>query len=336
MPPRRLAQDQPDRFGFTADNAAWARETIKKYPRGRQASAVIPLLWRGQEQEGWVTRPMIEKVAAMLSMPTIRVLEIATFYTMFHLAPVGAKAHVQVCGTTPCMLRGSDDLIAVCKRRIAEHPHEVSADGGFSWEEVECLGACVNAPMVQIFADTYEDLTAQSFEKILDAFEKGETPTPGPQIKRTTAAPVTGLTSLTGEVDKAKGPPKPSRAAQPARAATKVPPDTPKAADENVAKPDASDTPEAAAARSRPSDAASQQPRREPSFAGADDLKRISGVGPKLEKMLNGLGITTFEQIAGWSAADVARVDGQLTIKGRIERDDWVSQAKRLAKGGRG
>jgi NADH-quinone oxidoreductase subunit E len=175
MAPRRLAENQPDRFAFTADNTAWAKQTIKKYPRGRQASAVIPLLWRAQEQEGWVTRPMIEKVAAMLGMPTIRVLEIATFYTMFHLSPVGAKAHVQVCGTTPCMLRGSDDIIAVCKKRIAEHPHQVSEDGGFSWEEVECLGACVNAPMVQIFADTFEDLTPASFEKVLNAFEKGET-----------------------------------------------------------------------------------------------------------------------------------------------------------------
>jgi NADH-quinone oxidoreductase subunit E len=158
---------------------------------------VISLLWRAQEQEGWVTRPAIESVAAMLGMPVIRVLEVATFYTMFHLEPVGRKAHVQVCGTTPCMLRGARDLVEVCTRRISPHQHEVSGDGDFSWEEVECLGACVNAPMVQIFRDTYEDLTPDSFEAILDAFTRGERPTPGTQIDRQNAAPVTGLTTLT-------------------------------------------------------------------------------------------------------------------------------------------
>ena len=148
----------------------------QKFPDGRQASAVIPLLWRAQEQEGWVTKPAIEGVAAMLGMPTIRVLEVATFYTMFHLEPVGRKAHVQVCGTTPCMLRGAGELIDICRERIHEHPHHRSADGDFSWEEVECLGACVNAPMVQISKDTYEDLTPEIFEALLDAFERGEPP----------------------------------------------------------------------------------------------------------------------------------------------------------------
>jgi NADH-quinone oxidoreductase subunit E len=328
MAPRRLAENQPARFAFTAENAAWAKQTIGKYPAGRQASAVIPLLWRGQEQEGWVTRPMIEKVAAMLDMPTIRVLEIATFYTMFHLAPVGKKAHVQVCGTTPCMLRGSDDLIAVCKKRIAAHPHEVSADGGFSWEEVECLGACVNAPMVQIFADTYEDLTAESFEKVLDAFDKGETPTPGTQIKRVTAAPVTGLTSLTG---KAAGAAKSRTVAAP-----KAPAPVRQAAPVKAEKAEA---PAAAAlAESAKPAGAAAKPElyTSPPAEGADDLKEISGVGPKLEKLLNSLGIYTFAQVAAWSAADVAWVDERLTFKGRIERDDWMSQAKKLAAGGKG
>jgi len=328
MAPRRLAENQPDRFAFSAENAAWAKAQLKKYPPGRQASAVIPLLWRAQEQEGWVTRPMIEKVAAMLDMPTIRVLEIATFYTMFHLAPVGKKAHVQVCGTTPCMLRGSDDLIAVCKKRIAAHPHEVSADGGFSWEEVECLGACVNAPMVQIFADTYEDLTAESFEKVLDAFEKGETPTPGPQIKRITAAPVTGLTSLTGKADGAAK----SRTA----AAPKAPEPVRQAAPVKAEKAEAP----AAAALAEPAEPAGAGAKPElytsPPAEGADDLKQISGVGPKLEKLLNSLGIYKFAQIAAWSAADVAWVDARLTFKGRIERDDWMRQAKKLAAGGEG
>jgi len=327
MAPRRLSENQPDRFAFSAENVAWAKETIKKYPKGRQASAVIPLLWRGQEQDGWVTRPMIEKVAAMLDMPTIRVLEIATFYTMFHLAPVGTKAHVQVCGTTPCMLRGSDDLIAVCKKRIAEHPHEVSADGGFSWEEVECLGACVNAPMVQIFADTFEDLTPKSFEKVLDAFEKGETPTPGPQIKRIAAAPVKGLTSLTGKPNGAAKPKKPAapKAAAPAQEAAPAKAEAPQAA---------------ALAGPAPTEPAGAGGKlllyASPPAEGADDLKKISGVGPKLEKLLNSLGIYTFDQVAAWSADDVAWVDARLTFKGRIERDDWMSQAKKLAAGGKG
>ena len=203
MAVRRLAETQPDSFAFTPDNGAWAEREIAKFPEGRQASAVIPLLWRAQEQEGWVTKPAIERVAEMLAMPTIRVLEVATFYTMFHLEPVGEKAHVQVCGTTPCMLRGAGDVIDVCRRRIHPEPHHRSADGALSWEEVECLGACVNAPIVQVWADTYEDLTAESFEALLDAFERGETPRPGPQNGRQYSMPVTGPTSLT-EIDYAE------------------------------------------------------------------------------------------------------------------------------------
>ena len=197
MSVRRLAETQPESFAFSQDNSSWAKRQIAKFPEGRQASAVIPLLWRAQEQEGWVTKPAIETIAAMLDMPTIRVLEVATFYTMFHLEPVGTAAHVQVCGTTPCMLRGSGDLIELCRSRIHEHPHHLSSDGRFSWEEVECLGACVNAPMVQIFSDTYEDLTAESFGALLDAFGRGEKPKPGPQVDRQYGAPATGLTSLT-------------------------------------------------------------------------------------------------------------------------------------------
>jgi NADH-quinone oxidoreductase subunit E len=130
-------------------------------------------------------------------MPTIRVLEVATFYTMFHLHPVGTKAHVQVCGTTPCMLAGSDAIFEVCRKRIHPEPHHVSEDGAFSWEEVECLGACVNAPMVQVCPDTYEDLTPESFEALLDAFDRGEKPEPGPQNGRHKSMPINGLTSLT-------------------------------------------------------------------------------------------------------------------------------------------
>lgn len=197
MANRRLHPEQPASFAFNAENAAWAETVIKRYPAGRQASAVIPLLWRGQEQEGWVSKPMIETIADMLGMAYIRVLEVATFYTMFQLAPVGTTAHIQVCGTTPCQLRGAEELIAVCKRRIAPHAHELSADGRFSWEEVECLGACVNAPMVQVFKDTYEDLTPESFEALIDAFAAGNPPTPGPQNGRQYAAPEGGDTTLT-------------------------------------------------------------------------------------------------------------------------------------------
>jgi NADH-quinone oxidoreductase subunit E len=196
MAVRRLAEKQPESFAFSSENLRWAEHTIAKFPAGRQASAVIPLLWRVQDQEGWVTKPAIESIAAMLDMPMIRVLEVATFYTMFHLEPVGRRAHVQVCGTTPCMLRGAGDIMDVCRSRIHEHPHHLSADGEFSWEEVECLGACVNAPLVQIFKDTYEDLTPESFEALLDAFERGETPEPGPQADRFRSEPAAGLTSL--------------------------------------------------------------------------------------------------------------------------------------------
>ncbi len=195
---RRLHSEQPASFEFTPDNLAWAQETIAKYPSGKQASAVIPLLWRAQEQHaGWLPEPAIRYVGDMLDMPYIRVYEIATFYTMFQLSPVGDVAHIQVCGTTPCMLRGSEDLIAVCKSRIAADPHHVSEDGRFSWEEVECLGVCANAPMVQIWKDTYEDLTPELFGQLLDQFAAGTPPTPGSQIGRTASAPQGDLTTLT-------------------------------------------------------------------------------------------------------------------------------------------
>src|SRR3954464_4537472 len=199
MANRRLAppEQQPPAFAFTAENRAWADKVIARYPQGRQASAVIPLLWRAQEQhDGWLPQKAIEYVAEFLGMAKIRVLEVATFYTMFLLSPVGKKAHVQVCGTTPCRLRGADALFEVCGRRIHPEPLHVSADGNFSWEEVECLGACVNAPMVLIWKDTYEDLTKESFGKVLDGFASGNPPKPGPQIDRQLSAPVGGPTTL--------------------------------------------------------------------------------------------------------------------------------------------
>ena len=198
MAVRRLAPAdvQPKDFAFTAENLAWARKQIEKYPPGRQASAVIPLLWKAQEQhEGWVPEAAIRYVADMLGMVHIRVLEVATFYTMFNLEPVG-KFLVPLCGTTPCMLRGAEDLKAVCERRIG-HQHHVTKDGKFSWVEVECLGACVNAPMVLIGSDTYEDLTAETFGRLIDGFAAGKPPKPGPQIDRQFSAPAGGATSLT-------------------------------------------------------------------------------------------------------------------------------------------
>jgi NADH-quinone oxidoreductase E subunit len=194
---RRLHPEQPTSFAFTPANRAWAEAQIAKYPDGRQASAIIPLLWRAQEQEGWLTRPAIEHVADMLGMAHIRALEVATFYFMFHLAPVGSVAHVQVCGTTSCMICGAEDLVAVCKARIAKRPHSLSADGRFSWEEVECLGACANAPMAQIGKDYFEDLTADRLEWILDELAAGRVPPPGPQNGRFASEPEGGSTALT-------------------------------------------------------------------------------------------------------------------------------------------
>ncbi|WP_333817150.1 NADH-quinone oxidoreductase subunit E [Tabrizicola sp.] len=193
---RRLYKDQPASFAFTPANLEWAKGQITKYPAGRQASAIIPLLWRAQEQEGWLTRPAIEHVADMLGMAYIRALEVATFYFMFQLSPVGSVAHVQICGTTSCMICGAEDLVAVAKELIAPTPHTLSADGKFSWEEVECMGACANAPMAQIGKDYYEDLTGEKLRELIGRFSKGEVPVPGPQNGRYAAEPIGGLTSL--------------------------------------------------------------------------------------------------------------------------------------------
>jgi NADH-quinone oxidoreductase subunit E len=194
---RRLYPDQPESFAFTPANLAWAQGQITKYPAGRQASAIIPLLWRAQEQEGWLTRPAIEYVASMLGMAYIRALEVATFYFMFQLAPVGKIAHVQICGTTSCMICGAEELIAVCKELISPSAHTLSKDGNFSWEEVECMGACANAPMAQIGKDYYEDLTADKLRDLIARFSAGEVPVAGPQNGRYAAEPLSGLTSLT-------------------------------------------------------------------------------------------------------------------------------------------
>jgi NADH-quinone oxidoreductase subunit E len=215
MSVRRLAADQPEDFAFTPENLEWARAQIKKYPEGRQASAVLPILWRAQEQMGgWLPEPALRYVADLLGLAYIRLYEIATFYTMFNLAPVG-RHYVQVCGTTPCWLRGADAIKDACRRLIGA-PGHVTPDGLFSWTEVECLGACVNAPVAQIDKDYYEDLTPESLEDILEALAAGRAAAPGPQVARQASAPIGGPTTLTDpelyrneEADAPANPPKP-------------------------------------------------------------------------------------------------------------------------------
>ena len=193
---RRLSKTQPESFAFAPATLKAIEGWIANFPAGKRQSAVIPALWLVQKQEGWVSEPAIRAVAELLGMAVIRVLEIATFYTMFMLEPVGSHALVQVCGTTPCQTRGSEALMAVCKRRIGVQNHR-SADGKFYWQEVECMGACANAPMAAINDYYYEDLTPESFEALLDAFAAGKSPTPGSVIGRQGSAPEGGPISLT-------------------------------------------------------------------------------------------------------------------------------------------
>ena len=341
---RRLHPEQPESFAFTPENLAWARQVIARYPEGREASAVIPLLMRAQEQNGgWVTEPMIRYIAEMLNMRPIRVLEVATFYTQFQLQPVGRKAHVWVCGTTPCRLRGADELIKVCKKRIAEKAHALSEDGDFSWEEVECLGACSNAPMIQIGEKVYEDLTPERFEEILDEIATGRWPEPGPQNGRKSSEPLGGPTTLTDEslfnrgsdaealIFGKGGAKKTTKKATAKRPAKKA---------KTAGKADKPSAPAALLQAKTPSEeevenAAPAKPKlyaKPP--AQVDDLKLISGVGPKLEGLLHELGVYTFEQIARWGPGEIKWVDDHLKFKGRIVRDKWVEQAAALAAGG--
>jgi len=255
MAVRRLAavEIQPKKFAFTAENLDWAKAQLKKYPQGRETSAVIPILWRAQEQAGgWVPEAAIRYVAEFLDLAPIRVLEIATFYTMFNLEPVG-RYHVQLCGTTPCMLRGSEELKEICRNKIGEQ-HHVTADGKLSWVEVECLAACVNAPMVQINADFYEDLTPESFSRVLDQLAAGKKVKPGPQIDRQLSAPVGGPTTLT---DPSLYPPPKGKQRAPGAAKHAGPPLT----DEAAKKPGAAANVREAAVPKPPIDDSSK-PRR--------------------------------------------------------------------------
>lgn len=340
---RRLHTEQPESFAFTPANQKWAEAQLTKFPEGRQASGSIPLLWRAQEQEGWLSKPAIEYVADMLGMAYIRVLEVATFYFMFQLQPVGSVAHIQICGTTSCMICGAEDLIGICQEVIAQNPHEISENGLFSWEEVECLGACTNAPMAQIGKDYYEDLTAESFRQLLTDFAAGKVPTPGPQNGRFAAEPLGGPTSLkdlSGEAQNASVALATSLGDTVKRIdGTEVPILTPwlgggkKAAPTKKATP--KKAPKKAAVVTSPKEGAKPKTLSAARKDGADDLKMIKGVGPKLEQQLNDLGFYHFDQIATWKATEVSWMDQNLKgFKGRVSRDTWVKQAKILAKGG--
>ena len=196
MSVRRLAKQQPASFAFSPETMEQVNFWLAKYPEHRRQSAVIPLLWLAQKQEGWVTEPAIRLIASMLAMAVVRVYEVATFYTMFMLEPVGKAALIQVCGTTPCGLRGANALMAVCEQTIGPRDH-LSADGLFTWQEVECLGACCNAPMAQINDYYYEDLTPETLGEIIEEFRRGEHPNPGSYIGRHSSEPQGGALTLT-------------------------------------------------------------------------------------------------------------------------------------------
>lgn len=306
--------EQPENFAWSAENQAVVTDTLSKYPDNRAASAVIPMLDLAQRQEGWVSRAAIEVIADQLDMAPIRVMEVASFYTMFNLAPIG-KYHVQVCGTTPCWLRGVDQVYAALKEECGIGNGQTSEDGLFTVTEVECLGACVNAPMVQINDDYYEDLDKDNFKGLLRALRNGEDPKTNSQTGRQSSEAAGGATALT-EVDFS------------VRHSRKL--------NGNASEPS---VPEQAAPSSAPEEdqrPALDDPARPPALDGArenqaDDLKKINGVGPKIEEILNDLGVYHYDQVAAWTPEQVAWVDGYLKFKGRIDREDWIEQANKLA-----
>ena len=318
---RRLHEEQPRSFSFTSENKAWAEAQIKKYPVGREASAIIPLLWRAQEQEGWLTRPAIEHVADLLGMAYMRALEVATFYFMFHLQPVGKVAHVQVCGTLSCMLCGAEDLITVCKEKISPNPHQLSADGNFSWEEVECLGACSNSPMVQIGKDYYEDLSEETLRQIIDNLCTEELPTPGPQNGRFASEPKQGLTSLT-KYESGR---------------TKFNGSVQMAFDlkDTIKRIDGTETvlvtPWLKVGKKKTIQSAMRKPKilKSPKKSVPDDLSSLSGLGEKAKIILNRLGIFYIVQVSQWGAEEINWVhshsSGSLSLN---KLKSFVEQAK--------
>ena len=335
MSARRLAIRQPKEFSLSASAKTEIANWVKKYPKGRQRSALIPALWIAQKDNGgWLPELALRELGDMLDMAYIRVYEVATFYTMFNLEPVGVH-YVQLCGTTPCWLRGSDDLIAMLKRKIGPQ-RSISEDGKLSWLEVECLGSCANAPMVQISnGDSdhyYEDLTAESLEAVLDDLVAGKKPKEGPQNSRHTSEPEGGALALNtvGLYNKSKTPTKLPNAGKKAVITRHA--DDPKGTRATIAgrknKPKA---PKPTKAQAKPKVLYTDGP----TDGAPDDLKQIKGIGPKFEGDLNSKGVYYFKQIGAWKAADVKMVEGVIdSIPGRIKRDEWVKQAKVLAKGG--
>lgn len=332
-----------DTFSFAAETEPKIAFWLGKYPPDRKRSAVIPLLWLAQQDNaGWLSEPAMRSVADRLEMPYIRVYEVATFYTMFRLQPVG-RYHVQLCGTTPCMLRGANDLKSVALRQIGPKM-QVTDDGRLSWEEVECLGACVNAPMVQINDYYYEDLTTQSFGDILGKLANGVTVEPGVFVDRINSAPQGGLTSLTSDelydgsrlIDRLPNVPV-EKVEAPQAYATGLPQ---KNAPTNTMREESKTTTTTLIDKSKPIMVASEPEGERPQVLElsspdqADELKRIKGIGPKNEEALNRLGIYTFAQIAVWTPENIAWVEGSLSFHGRIQRETWIAQAIELAQGG--
>ncbi|MEM9939257.1 MAG: NADH-quinone oxidoreductase subunit NuoE [Pseudomonadota bacterium] len=311
-----------DSFSFKPETEPTIAFWLAKYPEDKKRSAVIPLLWLAQKDNaGWLSEPAMREVADRLEMPYIRVYEVATFYTMFRLQPVG-KFHVQLCGTTPCMLRGANGLKTVCQSKIGDKMH-VTDDGRLSWEEVECLGACVNAPMVQINDYYYEDLTPESLEEILSKFQNGVEVAPGTFVDRLNSAPGGGLTSLT-EAGLFDG----------SRNDIAVLPNLPDAPPAPEPEPVAAPVKTTLIEGAKPKPKAEDKPETVEVAAGEeDDLKRIKGVGPVNEAALNELGIYKFSQIAAWTPANVDWVEDFMSFPGRIEREDWIAQAEVLAAG---
>ena len=318
---RRLHEEQPRSFSFTSENKVWAEAQIKKYPVGREASAIIPLLWRAQEQEGWLTRPAIEHVADLLGMAYMRALEVATFYFMFHLQPVGKVAHVQVCGTLSCMLCGAEDLITVCKEKISPNPHQLSADGNFSWEEVECLGACSNAPMAQIGKDYFEDLSEETLRQIIDNLCTEEPPTPGPQNGRFASEPKQGLTSL---MKYESGRTKFNGSVQMAFDLK----DTIKRIDGTETE---LATPWIKVGKKKTMQSVMRKPKilKSPKKSVPDDLSSLSGLGEKAKIVLNRLGVFYIVQVSQWGAEEINWVhshsSGSLSLN---KLKSFVEQAK--------
>lgn len=325
MSARRLApaSAQPVNASLSAEAKSGILDWTKKFPEGRQRSALIPALWIAQkDSNGWLPEEILREVGDMLGMAYIRVFEVATFYTMYNLAPVG-KFHIQLCGTTPCWLRGSDALKEVLARRVGPQ-NSISADGNFSWLEVECLGACANAPMMQVSANVdedpyYEDLTAESLEAIMDDLAAGKTPERGPQNGRINSAPEGGPMTLNSK-DLYKA----------SKKLTKLPNQGKKIA--LVRHADKPKVPKATKVEA-PKPAPKVLYTDGPTDGVPDDLKKIKGIGPKFEGDLNAKGVYYFRQIAAWKTKDVADVEAILEkFPGRITRDEWVKQAKVLAK----